>query len=84
MGNAILIFFSIISFLLIVLPGRKTGGIFTNALIYFELGIVCELIFFLLGLTYKNRVELIDTIKEQEAMKLAAEKQIFKSKLVTI
>jgi len=84
MGNAILIFFSIISFLLIVLPGRKTGGIFTNALIYFELGIVCELIFFLLGLTYKNRVELIDTIKEQEAMKLAAEKQIFESKLAVL
>lgn len=83
-GNVILIFFSIISFLLIVLQVRKTGGIFTSALLYYELGIVCEVIFFLLGLTYKNRVELIDTIKEQEALKLAAEKQIFESKLAIL
>lgn len=40
--------------------------------------------FFLIGLTYKNRVTLIDRIKEQEALKMAAEKQIFETKLAVI
>ena len=82
-GNAILIFFSIISFLLILFTVRRVG-IFTSALLYYEVGIVCELIFFLLGLTYKNRKVLIEKIKEQEALKLEAEKQIFESKIAVL
>lgn len=82
-GNAILIFFSIISFLLILFTVRR-AGIFTSALLYYEVGIVCELIFFLLGLTYKNRKVLIEKIKEQEALKLEAEKQIFESKIAVL
>ena len=82
-GNAILIFFSIISFLLIVLPVKR-AGFFTSALLYYEVGIVCELIFFLLGLTYKNRKVLIEKIKEQEALKLEAEKQIFETKIAVL
>lgn len=82
-GNAILIFFSIISFLLILFTVRR-AGIFTSALLYYEVGIVCELIFFLLGLTYKNRIVLIEKIKEQEALKLEAEKQIFETKIAVL
>ena len=82
-GNAILILFSIISFLLIILSVRRSG-IFTSALLYYEVGIVGELIFFLLGLTYKNRKELIERIKEQEALKLASEKQIFETKIAIL
>ena len=82
-GNAILILFSIISFLLIIVTIRRSG-IFTSALLYYEVGIVGELIFFLLGLTYKNRKELIERIKEQEALKLAAEKQIFETKIAIL
>ncbi|MBC7509825.1 MAG: hypothetical protein H7320_13915 [Ferruginibacter sp.] len=82
-GNAILIFFSIISFLLILFTVRR-AGIFTSALLYYEVGIVCELIFFLLGLNYKNRKVLIEKIKEQEALKLEAEKQIFESKIAVL
>ena len=82
-GNAFLIFFSIISFLLIILPVNR-ASLFSSALLYYEFGIVCELIFFLLGLTYKNRTELIEKIKEQEALKLEAEKQIFETKLTVL
>lgn len=82
-GNAILIFFSLISFLLILLPVKR-GSIFSSALLYYEVGIVFELIFFLLGLTYKNRIELIGKIKEQEALKLEAEKQIFETKIAVL
>lgn len=82
-GNMILIFFSVISFAIILFPTRGSG-IFTSAIIYFELGIVCELIFFLLGLSYKNKIALIEKIKEQEAMKLVAEKQMFEAKLAVL
>ena len=82
-GNAILIFFSFISFLLLVMQYRNTG-IFTNSMIYYEIGVVGELIFFLVGLTYKNRTELIEKIKEREALKLEAEKQLFETKLAVL
>jgi signal transduction histidine kinase len=82
-GNAMLIFFSIISFLLILFPARSSS-IFTSAILYYEVGIVSELIFFLLGLTYKNRIELIEKIKEQEALKLEAEKQSYEGRLAVL
>ncbi len=82
-GNAILIFFSIISFSIILLRPRY-NGILTNSMIYYEVGIVGELILFLLGLTYKNRVELIEKIKEQESLKLEAEKQSYETRLAVI
>ncbi len=53
-------------------------------MLYYEVGIVSELICFLLGLTYKNRVELIEKTMEQEALKREAEKQNFESKLAVI
>jgi len=82
-GNGILLFFSIISFLLLLTPIRNSS-IFTSSMLYYEMGIVGELIFFLLGLTYKNRVELIGKIKEQEALKLEAEKQSYESRLAVL
>ncbi|MBC7887678.1 MAG: hypothetical protein H7Z13_07295 [Ferruginibacter sp.] len=82
-GNAILIFFSLISFFMILFQ-MKITSIFTNSMIYYEVGIVSELIFFLLGLTYKNRIELIEKIKEQESLKREAEKQSYESKLAVL
>ncbi len=82
-GNALLIFFSIISFLMILFP-NVNPSIFSRALTYYEIGIVSELIFFLLGLSYKNRIELIEKIKEQESLKLEAEKQSFENKLAIL
>jgi signal transduction histidine kinase len=81
-GNAMLIGFAIVSFYMLEFP--KRGSIFFNSLFYYELGIVFELMFFILGLAYKNRIELIEKIKEQEALKLEAEKQIFETKLAVL
>jgi signal transduction histidine kinase len=82
-GNAMLVAFSALS-LGILLFGVKASGIFTSALFWYYVGIVLELIFFLLGITYKNRSELIRRVKEQEAMKLAAEKKEFETQLAII
>ncbi|MBL0357391.1 MAG: hypothetical protein IPP72_11130 [Chitinophagaceae bacterium] len=81
-GNFMLIAFAIVSFYMLQFP--RKGGIFYNSLFYYELGIVCELMFFILGLAYKNRIELIEKTKEQEALKLVAEKQIFETKLAVL
>ncbi len=82
-GNALLILFAIISFYLL-LNSHPGASIFSSPLFYYELGIVCELMFFILGLTYKNRVELIEKIQEQEALKLASEKQLYETKLAVL
>ncbi|MBC7934898.1 MAG: hypothetical protein H7Y86_06025 [Rhizobacter sp.] len=55
--------------------------IFTSPFFYFELGVIFSVLFFLLGLFHKNRQELINNIKEQEALKMDAEKQQFENKL---
>ncbi len=82
-GNAMLVIFSIISFLLMVFKVRPTG-IYFSALFYYNTGIAFELIFFLLGLTYKNRNELIKGIKEQEALKLDAKKKEYETQIAVI
>ena len=82
-GNAMLVIFSAISLLLLVLK-VKPVQIYFSSLFYYNTGIVFELAFFLLGLTYKNRMELISGIKEQEALKLEAEKKEFETQLAVI
>ena len=82
-GNVMLIIFAMASFYLILFI-KPQGSIFFSPLFYYELGIVCELMLFLMGLTYKNRIELIEKIQEQEALKLAAEKQLFEAKLAVL
>lgn len=82
-GNLFLIFFSIISFLLIINPiSNKT--ILGSSMFYYEIGVVCELVSFLLGLTYKNRIELVEKTMEQETLKRDAEKQIYETKLAVM
>lgn len=56
-------------------PILPESGIFLQSLFYFELGILLELIFFLAGLVYKNKIELIEKVKMDEAIKQEQEKQ---------
>jgi len=82
-GSAFAIVFSAISFglLLLEIPQR---GIFYSPLFYYEIGVVFALAFFLLGLTYKNRRELIERTQEQEALKLDVEKKDFENQIAII
>lgn len=79
-GVAIQLFCYIIS-LSLNLFKADPSFILTSPFFYFELGVICSVLFFLLGLFYKNRHELISNIKEQEALKIEAEKQQFENKL---
>lgn len=82
-GNGMLVLFSSISFIVLFLNIKPTR-IYFNSLFYYNIGIVLELVFFLLGLTYKNRRELIKEIKIQEALKLEAEKTEFETQIAVI
>lgn len=82
-GNAVLVIFSTISLLILVFKVKPTE-IYYSSLFYYNTGIVFELSFFLLGLTYKNRSELIANIKEQEALKQEAEKTAYETEITVM
>ncbi|MEI9956915.1 MAG: 7TM diverse intracellular signaling domain-containing protein [Ferruginibacter sp.] len=82
-GSAFAIFFNIIS-LAIIFVHMPLSGIFTYALFYHNIGLVFALAAFLLGLTYKNRRELVERTKEQEALKLDVEKKDFERQIAVI
>jgi signal transduction histidine kinase len=82
-GNAMLVLFSLISFIILFL-NVKPSEIYFTSLFYYNTGIVLELTFFMLGLTYKNRRELIKEIKKQEALKLEAGKKEFETQIAVI
>ncbi len=79
-GAATQVIFFVIS-LVLNLWQVDADYIYTSPFFYFEIGVICSIIFFLLGLFYKNRQELTLKIQEQEAMKLEAEKQSFENQL---
>ncbi len=82
-GNVMLVLFSAISFIILSLK-VKPSEFYLSSLFYYNTGIILELAFFLLGLTYKNRSELITGIKEQESLKMEAEKQQYETEIAVI
>lgn len=61
-----------------------TPRLFTSSFFYFEIGVVGSQVFFLLGLAYKNRTELIDEIKYREAIRLNEEKAAYEKRLAIV
>ncbi len=70
-GNLFLFIFSSISQLGIVydLQFRKFPGLLNSSIFYYEIGLFLELVFFLAGLNFKNRRNIINETKEKEALK---------------
>ena len=89
-GQSILILFSIISLMLIILPVHvvqpKDGNsnILNDALLYYEIGLVMELIFFLSGLAYKNKNILIERVRERENLILENERKEFEKQVAVL
>ena len=75
-GNLLFLTFSLLS-LLSIIGGRKLHlpGILNSSLILYEIGLLIELIFFLMGLTYKNRTQLIEQTTERERLKTENERK---------
>jgi len=70
-GNLLLFVFSLMSQLLIFwnLIPKTWPYIFRSAVVYYEMGLLLELVFFLAGLNYKNRRQLIASARERERLK---------------
>lgn len=70
-GNFFLFIFSLLSLLMLTLNIIKGNlpTIFKNSLFYYEIGLLIELIFFLLGLNHKNKRQLISQARERERLK---------------
>ena len=70
-GNGSMFIFSCLSYLFTFLGPTVTGlpELLTNALVYYQFGIFLELVFFLAGLSYKNRRQIIEQTRERERLK---------------
>lgn len=87
-GNFALLAFSVVSLLLLLgvkfNKSGELGSIFNNGLLYYEVGIVLELMFFLSGLAYKNRRDLTERVQERERFKLENERKEFEKQIAIV
>jgi signal transduction histidine kinase len=86
-GNFALVLFSVLSYLIIVTgwaPVKENSSIFNRAMFYYEIGLVLELVFFLSGLAYKNRRDIIERVKERERLKLENERKEFDKQMAVM
>ena len=70
-GNFCLLVFSLLSFLLLTgnLVPPQLPMIFRTSLFYYEIGSFLELVFFLAGLSHKNKRQLVTDVRERERLK---------------
>ncbi len=87
-GNASLIAFAVISYIIIntgwKFVEKDNASIFNRGLFYYEIGLVLELGFFLSGLAYKNRRDIIERVKERERLKLENERKEFDKQMAVM
>lgn len=75
-GNLLYLVFALLSLLIVFnRDSIKLPGIFEDSLVLYECGLLIELIFFLMALTYKNRTQLIEQTKERERLKMENERK---------
>lgn len=67
-GNLCLLLFSLLSLILII-SRIPLPGIFQSSILFYEIGLFFELVFFLVGLNHKNKTRLIAHIRERESLK---------------
>ncbi|MDP9229533.1 MAG: histidine kinase [Bacteroidota bacterium] len=82
-GNLSLFIFSLISQMMISINPKfkHIPSIFNTALLYYELGLLLELIFFFAGLSYKNRHQIIEQTREREQLKTENQKKEYEKEL---
>jgi signal transduction histidine kinase len=84
-GNIFLFIFSLMSQAFIFFKLRFNGPpIFNSALFYYEIGLFLELVFFLAGLSYKNRKQIIEQTREREQLKMENERKEFEKQMAVV
>ncbi len=82
-GNLCLFVFAMISFIFILTNAlfESIPQLFNYSLFYYEFGLFLELGFFLLGLTYKNKMIIIKETREKEQLNIEYHKLEFNKEL---
>ena len=84
-GNIFLFIFSLMSQAFIFFKLKFNGPpIFNSALFYYEIGLFLELVFFLAGLSYKNRKQIIEQTREREQLKMENERKEFEKQMAVV
>jgi signal transduction histidine kinase len=85
-GNLFYFFFAVFSQLIILLGSAFSGlsTVFNSSLFYYELGLFLELFFFLAGLSYKNRRQIIEQTREREQLKMENERKEFEKQMAVV
>jgi signal transduction histidine kinase len=60
---------------------KSLPEVLNNSLIYYELGLTIELVFFLAALAFKNKNDIVERTKERERLKLKNERQEFEKQV---
>ncbi len=85
-GNLFYFFFAVFSQLIILLGSAFSNvpTVFSSSLFYYEVGLFLELLFFLAGLSYKNRSQIIEQTREREQLKMENERKEFEKQLAVV
>ena len=85
-GNLFYFFFAVFSQVLILLGSafNNLPAVFNSSLFYYEVGLFLELLFFLAGLSYKNRRQIIEQTRERERLKMENERKEFEKQMAII
>ncbi len=59
-------------------------SVFNRSMLYYEIGLVLELMFFLFGLAYKNKKDIIAQVKEREQFKMENERKEFEKQMAVM
>jgi signal transduction histidine kinase len=89
LGNLSLVIFSLLSLLMMQFKLSFTDvdsrwNLLNRSLLYYEIGLVLELAFFLSGLAYKNRRDIVERVKERERLKLENERKEFEKQMAVV
>lgn len=89
LGNLSLVVFSLLSLLMMQFKFSFAGiesrwNFLNRSLLYYEIGLVLELAFFLSGLAWKNKRDIVERVKERERLKLENERKEFEKQMAVV
>jgi len=85
-GHLFYFIFAVFSQVIILLGSAFSGlpPVLGSSLFYYELGLFLELFFFLAGLSYKNRRQIIEQTREREQLKMENERKEFEKQMAVV
>lgn len=87
-GNIALIICSAVSLFLMttripIIPSNNSS-LLNKSMFYYELGLILEMTFFMMGLAWKNKTDIIQQVQEKEKLKREKERQEYESKMAVL